>query len=93
MWVDQQSDVMLEWKRGTPKVNVRLGFTKPMAYEQSFTEGTVKGTSYPDMLEVLLQSQLEQDGTLETVVFQKYGATPNFARVVLAYLEATFPQG
>ena len=56
-----------------------------------FAEGTITGNTYLDMLRDFLEPQLEQDGILDSVVFQQDGAPPHFALAVRAYLNQRFP--
>lgn len=93
VWADEQPNEIMEWERNTPKVNVWLGLTKSKVYGPFFFgERTVTGNSYIDMLQQFLQPQLQEDGILETVVFQQDGAPPHFALIVREYLDATFPR-
>ena len=43
------------------------------------------------MLQLFLVPPLQQDGVIETVVFQQDGAPPHFANVVNDFLNETFP--
>ncbi|PSN44487.1 hypothetical protein C0J52_09059 [Blattella germanica] len=74
-----QNVLFSEWERNTPKVNVWLGLTKSKVYGPFFFgDRTV--------------TELQEDGILETVVFQQDGAPPHFALIVREYLDATFPR-
>ena len=43
------------------------------------------------MLELFLESQIQEDGILDTVVFQQDGPPPHLAQIVCDYLNRTFP--
>ena len=43
------------------------------------------------MLELFLEPQLQQDGILDSVMFQQDGAPPHFAITAGDYLNRTFP--
>ena len=92
IWGNEPPHTTHEWQRDTPKVNVWLGFTKSTVYGPfMFAEGTITGNTYLDMLRDFLEPQLEQDGILDSVVFQQDGAPPHFALAVRAYLNQRFP--
>ena len=92
IWAEDQPNVMQEWERDTPKVNVWLGLTKSTVYGPfMFIEKTVTGNVYLDMLEQFLEPQLISDGIMDTVVFQQDGAPPHFAITVRDYLNQDFP--
>ena len=92
IWAEDQPNVILEWERDTPKVNVWLGLTRSRVYGPfMFAEKTVTGNTYLDMLEQFLEHQLISDGIMDTVVFQQDGAPPHFAITVRDYLNQAFP--
>ncbi|XP_047120648.1 uncharacterized protein LOC124803678 [Schistocerca piceifrons] len=92
IWTDEQPSVLQEWQQDKAKVNVWLGITRSTVYGPFFfTEQTVTGTTYLDMLKQFLEPQLISDGIMDTVVFQEGGAPPHFALVVRDYLNQPFP--
>ena len=83
IWADEQPNAIFEWTRNSPKVNVWLGLTQTRIYGPfMFRERPITGTSYLDMLLMFLVPHLQQDGIIETVVYQQDGAPPHFANVV-----------
>ena len=56
-----------------------------------FSESTVTGITYLDLLQQFLEPQLIQDGILDTVVYQQDGAPLHFALIVRNCLNDTFP--
>ena len=80
-----------EWERNTSKVNVWLGMTKSkLCGPFFFSEKSITGNIYKNTLELFLEPQLQDDGTLDTVVFQQDGAPPHFAHIVHEYMNRTF---
>ena len=93
IWADEQPNALLEWERDSPKVNVWMGITKSKVYGlYMFSEPTVTGITYLDLLQQFLQPQLIQDGILDYVVYQQDGTPPHFALIVRNYLTDTFPR-
>ncbi|PSN41890.1 hypothetical protein C0J52_19823 [Blattella germanica] len=56
-----------------------------------FVEWSITGNIYLNMLELILEPQPQEDGVLDAVVFQHYGAPPHFAHIVRDYLNRTLP--
>ena len=78
IWADEQ-----KWERVLPKVNVWMGITKSKVYgPHMFSEPTVTGVTYLDLLQQFLKTQSIQDGILNSVVYQQDGAPPHFALIV-----------
>ena len=93
IWADEQPNALREWERDSPKINVWMGITKSNVYRPyMFAEPTVTGFTYLDLLQQFLESQLIQDGILDSVVYQQDGAPPHFALIVRNYLNYTFPE-
>ena len=91
IWVNEQPNTLRE--RDSLKVNVWMGITKSKVYGlYMFSEPTVTGITYLDLLQQFLQPQLIQDGILDYVVYQQDGTPPHFALIVRNYLTDTFPR-
>ena len=56
-----------------------------------FSEKTVTGTNYLDMLQLFLEPQLQQNGILASVIYRQDGAPPHNANIVRDYLNYSFP--
>ena len=92
IWAEDQPNLMQEWERDTPKVNVWLGLPRSTVYGSfMLAEKTVTGNVYLDMLEQFLEPQLISDGITDTIVFQQDGAPPHLAITVRDYLNQAFP--
>ncbi|PSN45198.1 hypothetical protein C0J52_23458 [Blattella germanica] len=81
-----------EWEHDTPKFNVWLGMTNAKLYGPLFfAKRPITGNIYLNMLELVLESQFQEDGILDAVVFQQNRASAHFAHIVHDYLSRTFP--
>ena len=51
IWADEQPNVLQEWERDLPEVNVWMGIIKSKVYgPYMFAEPKVTGITYPDLL-------------------------------------------
>ena len=92
IWGNERPDDTFEWQRDTPKAVVWVGITKQTVKGPfMFVENNVTGGMYLDILEQFLDTQLQKDGILGTVVYQQDGAPPHFALPVREYLNRKFP--
>ena len=92
IWADEQPNALQEWERDSPKVNVWTGITKSKVYgPYMFTEPSVNDITYLDLVQQFLESQLVQDGILDSVVYLQDGAPSHFALIVQNYLNDIFP--
>ncbi|PSN41609.1 hypothetical protein C0J52_26208 [Blattella germanica] len=91
MWAYEEEHKVSEWERDTPKVNVWFYMTNAKLYGPFlFAESSITSNIYLNMLELILEPQPQEDGILDAVVFQHYGAPPDFAHIVRDYLNRTF---
>ena len=92
IWADEQPNALQELERNSPKVNVWMGITKSKVYgPYMFSEPTITGITYLDLLQQFMEPQLKHDGILDSVVYQQDGAPPHFALIVRNYLTDIFP--
>jgi len=87
IWDSENPHQVIEYERDTPKLNVWLGLHKHGVIGPFFfTESTVTGHSYLDMLENFAIPQIPLG-----FIFLQDGAPPHFHRDVTTFLYETFP--
>ena len=92
IWAFEEPHDVSDWERDAPKVSVSLGMTNAKLYGPFFlAERSITGNIYLNMLELVLEPQLQEDGILDAVVFQQDGAPPHFEHIVHNYLNRTLP--
>lgn len=90
IWGTQSSHEIVEYARDSPKVNVFCAISNQKVYgPYFFTENTVNGGNYLEMLDSWLIPQLQRD--LINYVFQQDGAPPHWHRTVRNYLNQVLP--
>jgi len=73
------------------KENVWCGVTSEKVYGPFFfEEETVRAVNYLDMIEQYVVPQLQQDGILDTIIYQQDGAPPHWAIIVRKQLNHIF---
>ena len=83
IWGTENSHVSYELERASPKQNVWCGMTSEKVYRPFFfEEETVRAINYLEMIEQYVVPQLQQDGILDTIIYQQDGAPPHWAIIV-----------
>jgi hypothetical protein len=90
IWGTENPHATMEHVRDSPKVNVLRAVSSCQVYVPSlFTEPTVTGINYLDMMQLWLMPQLQED--TEDFIFQQDGASPHFHFDARAHLNANLP--
>lgn len=91
VWGTQNPLQFIEYERDSPKVNVFCAISSRKLYGPFFfTEKTVTGCTYLDMIEQWLFPQLQEDSN--NFLFQQDGAPPHYHTDVRAFLNDKLPQ-
>ena len=91
IWGTENSHVILEHQRDSPKVTVFCAMSKKAVYGSFFFEGaTVNGETYLDMLEKWLMDNLSEEES-DDFIFQQDGAPPHWSLRVRQFLNTTLP--
>jgi hypothetical protein len=91
IWGTEDPKEVFEYERDSPKTNVWCAMNKERIFgPYFFTEKTVNGASYLDMLQNFFIPLLRRLGILKKIFFQQDGAPPHYALDVRSYLNKTF---
>ena len=96
-WSSETPHRILQLERDSPKIMVwcAMTFQKILCY-YIFTERTVTGNSYLDMIEQYAVPIMTDPTVLESdpneAIFMQDGASPHYANIVRDYLDRVFPE-
>jgi len=81
IWGTENAHVSYELQKASPKENVWCGVTSEKVYGPFFfEEETVRAVYYLDMIE-------QQDGILDTIIYQQDGAPPHCEGKIKPYIQ------
>jgi hypothetical protein len=90
IWGTENPHVMVEQEHNSPKVNMFCAISLQRLYGPFFfTDATVTGDRYLEMLQNWLMPQLTEES--EDFIFQQYGAPSHFHRAICAHLNEHLP--
>lgn len=90
IWGTTNPHAIIEHERDSPKLNVFCAISKTLVYGPFFfTENTVNGRSYLEMLQTWLFPQLNNNS--DDYIYQQDGAPPHWHLDVRGFLNETLP--